>query len=183
MATLTATTASGLPSPLYVKITSSPSVVAPNVGFTANASGTYTLSLQSSTSLTQGSYTGNLSVAVCSDAACTMPVAGSPVSLPYAFTIAASPPPQVFATTPASLTATFTAGMPPALAVTLTPTPIFTAALFVQASPGNLVQSPISIIADAGGTYAVTWTPLTTLDHGNAGREGRPTVNCPTQAC
>ena len=93
MATLTATPAPGLPSPLYVKITSSPTVVAPNVGFTANASGTYTLTLQSSTSLTQGAYTGNLSVAVCSDAACTTPVAGSPVSLPYAFTITAPPPP------------------------------------------------------------------------------------------
>jgi len=54
MATLTATPAPGLPAPLYVKITSSPTVVAPNVGFTANASGTYTLTLQSSTSLTQG---------------------------------------------------------------------------------------------------------------------------------
>jgi len=81
MATLTATPASGLPSPLYAKITGSPTVVTPNLGFTANADGTYSLSLQSSTSLTQGSYSGNLSVAVCSDVACTVPVAGSPVSL------------------------------------------------------------------------------------------------------
>jgi len=168
MATLTATPASGLSSPLYVKITSSPTVVAPNVGFTANASGTYTLTLQSSTSLTQGSYTGNLSVAVCSDAACTTPVAGSPVSLPYAFTITTPPPPpQVFVPSPTSLTATFTAGMPPVFTVTLTPTPVFTAALFAQASPGNLVQSPISIIANAGGTYTVTLKPLTTLAPGH----------------
>jgi hypothetical protein len=166
-ATLTATPASGLPSPLYAKITSSPTVVAPNVGFTANAGGTYSLSLRTSTSLAQGSYTGNLSVAVCSDAACTLPVAGSPVSLPYAFTITAAPPPQVFTPTPAALTATFTAGMPPTLPVTLTPTPVFTAALFVQASPGGLVQPPISITADAGGTYTVTLKPLTTLAAGH----------------
>lgn len=167
MATLTATPASGLPSPLYAKITGSPTVVAPNLGFTANADGTYSLSLQSSTSLTQGSYSGNLSVAVCSDAACTVPVAGSPVSLPYAFTITAAPPSQIFTPAPATLSATFTAGMPPALSVTLTPAPIFTAALFVQASPGGLVQSPISITANAGGTYAVSLLPLTTLVPGH----------------
>jgi hypothetical protein len=163
MATLTATPASGLPSPLYVKFTNPPTAVAPNLSFTANAGGTYSLSLQSSTSLAQGSYSGNLSVAVCSDATCTMPVAGSPVSLPYAFTITAAPPAQVFAPTPAALTATFTAGMPPALSVTLTPTPIFTAALFVQALPGGLLQLPSSITADAGGTYTVSLKPLTTL--------------------
>jgi hypothetical protein len=166
-ATLTATPAAGLPSPLYVKITSSATVVAPNVDFTASGGGTYSLTLRNSTSLPQGSYNGNLSVAVCSDAACTKPVAGSPVSLPYAFTIMAGPPPQVFTPTPAALTATFTAGMPPALTVTLTPAPIFTAALFVQASPGGLMQAPISITADAGGTYTVTLKPLTTLAPGN----------------
>jgi hypothetical protein len=141
-------------------------VLAANVGFSANAGGTYTLTLQSSTSLTQGSYTGSLSVAVCSDAACNDPVAGSPVSLPYTITVTA-PPAQVFAPTPASLTATFTAGMPPTLPVTLTPTPIFTAALFLQASPANIMQSPIAIVANAGGTYTVSLQPLTTLAPGH----------------
>jgi PQQ-like domain len=166
-ATLTATPATGLPSPLYVKLLNPPTAVAPTLGFTASAGSTYSLSIQSSTSLAQGSYTGNLSVQICSDAACTVAVAGSPVSVPYTFTITAGPPPQVFAPTPAALTATFTAGMPPALSVTLTPTPIFTAALFVQAAPGGLVQSPLTITANAGGTYTLSLTPLTTLAPGH----------------
>ena len=159
--TLTATPATGLSGALFVKI--SAAVLSPNVTFTANANGTYSLSLQNSPSLTTGAYTGNLTVAVCSDSACSNPVAGSPVTLPYSFTITAPPPAQVFTPLPTSLTGTFTAGMPPVFTVTLTPAPQFTAGLFAQASPSNLVQSPISIALNPGGTYTVTLKPLSTL--------------------
>jgi hypothetical protein len=150
---------------LFVKVTSSAAVLSPNVTFTANASGTYSLSLQNSPSLAAGTYTGNLTVAVCSDSACNNSVAGSPVTVPYAFTITAPPPPpaQAFTPAPTSLVATFTAGLPPVFSVTLTPAPQFTAALFAQASPSSIMQSPISIGLNPGGTYTVTLKPLTTL--------------------
>ena len=63
------------------------SVLSPSVTFAATTGGKYSLTLENSTALTQGSYSGNLTVDVCSDSACTQAVAGSPVTLPYAFTI------------------------------------------------------------------------------------------------
>jgi PQQ-like domain len=161
--TLTATPAAGLSGALYVKISDSPTVLSPTVTFTAATGGTYTLSIQNSTALTQGSYTGNLSVAVCSDAACDQPVAGSPVSLPYAFTITQALPVQVFAPMPTALDSTFTAGLPPTLSVTLTPAPQFTAALFVTLSPATVMQPGATITFNAGGTYTVTMSPLASL--------------------
>jgi PQQ-like domain len=160
---ITATPAAGLSGTLYVKITDSPSVLSPNVTFTAAAGGTYSLSIENSAALAQGSYAGNLSVEVCSDAACTQPVAGSPVLLPFSFTITQPPPAQVFAPTPAALNATFTAGLPPNFSVTLTPSPQFTAALFLSLSPANIMQPGATITANSGGTYTVNMTPLASL--------------------
>jgi hypothetical protein len=121
------------------------------------------LTIQNSATLTQGAYAGNLNVEVCSDAACTEPVAGSPVLLPYSFTITQAPPAQVFAPTPSALNATFTAGLPPNLSVTLTPTPQFTATLFLSVSPANIMQPGATITANPGGTYTVNMMPLASL--------------------
>jgi hypothetical protein len=162
---LTASPAAGLTGTLYVKVTDS--VLSPSVTFAATTGGKYSLTLENSTALTQGSYSGNLTVDVCSDSACTQAVAGSPVMLPYALTITQAPPAQVFAPTPSALNASFTAGLPPNISVTLTPSPQFTAQLFVSISPANIMQPGATITANAGGTYTVNMTPLASLAPSN----------------
>jgi hypothetical protein len=163
---VTATPATGISGSLYAKLLSSTTDISQAVSLAANSDGTYTLGITSANSLAKGTYSGTLSIAICTDSACSHQVSGSPVSLPYNFSITDASA-QIFAPNPAILAATFTAGAPPELDVTLTPSPVFTAILFVSVSAPQLLQNGTSITANPDGTYLVRMRPLTSLTVGH----------------
>ena len=87
---------------------------------TANNNGSYSITVQPANSLTPGRRTGTLLLNLCEDSACASPLAGSPVPVPYDFTILAPPP--ALTLNPASAIGTFTAGDPVPFLINLSAT-------------------------------------------------------------
>lgn len=73
---------------VYVVIQDSNGVINPIVPITSNLNGSQTATFQTSSSLAAGTHTGNIEVRLCRDAGCTSQYPGSPVLLPYTFTVA-----------------------------------------------------------------------------------------------
>lgn len=73
---------------LYIYVVDNVGVITNSLGLAQNGL-TYTATLQSSSKIAAGTYKGNLAVKFCHDAACTSQFPGSPVALPYEFTVTA----------------------------------------------------------------------------------------------
>ncbi|MDB6102353.1 MAG: hypothetical protein JWO52_2352 [Gammaproteobacteria bacterium] len=122
--TLSVTFTQGSPSPLTISVTPATPFAGPvNVSLadpgnvlsaaksvTANSNGSYSITVVPAASLSPGHMTGTLSLNLCSDSACATPLAGSPVPVPYDFTILPAPAPLTLS--PTSAKGTFTAGDP-----------------------------------------------------------------------
>lgn len=106
--TFTVMPATPFSGPVFVSLADPGSVLATAKTVTANSNGSYSITVQPASSLPAGHLTGTLSLNLCNDAGCASALAGSPVPLPYDFTIAAPPPAVTLS--PASADATFTAG-------------------------------------------------------------------------
>ena len=74
---------------VYVLVVDDTGVIQPNAAVTAVSTTQYSARLITQTTLTAGTKSGNFSVRVCKDAACTSQFPGSPVALPYELVVTA----------------------------------------------------------------------------------------------
>ena len=114
--TVTATTTTILNGTIYTTIIDHDGVLLPKVTFTPTFAQTYNVALTTA-ALKTGHYAGTFEVTLCYDANCAQPIAGSPVSVPYDFTVTdppggSTPPPAPLTFNPTTVSATFTAGGP-----------------------------------------------------------------------
>ena len=72
---------------VYTLIVDNTGVLLPNARFSSLSPTQYTASLQTSASLAPGNYKGTFSVNLCRDQSCSRHYAGSPMQLPYDFTV------------------------------------------------------------------------------------------------
>ncbi|MES3025438.1 MAG: PQQ-binding-like beta-propeller repeat protein [Pseudomonadota bacterium] len=75
---------------LYASATDSAGILQLPVKVTGNGGGSYTFELDTLRTLPQGSYAGNVTIKLCSDAACNVPQALPSISAPYALTVLSS---------------------------------------------------------------------------------------------
>lgn len=83
---LAATLNSTVSGTVYVAISDSTGRFQSPPSFVAAGPGNYTLTLRAATSLSVGHFTGSLTLNVCRDSACSQPVLGSPMTIPYDIT-------------------------------------------------------------------------------------------------
>jgi PQQ-like domain len=156
----------GTPTPVTVTITPSPAlagtayfgigdaagVISTSVTVSLNADGSYTLTLTPLSSLGPGSHTGQFTVTVCADQACTKPYSGSPLPVPFDFEVAAAPAPVTL--NPGSLSGNFVAGdaFPFRLLTTATPAAAIGINLYFQAVDPTGVVTPTVLSVTSGGT-------------------------------
>lgn len=76
---------------VYVLVVDDTGVIQSNAQVTALSTTQYSARVTTLTTLTAGTKTGNFSVRVCKDAACTAQFPGSPVALPYELVVTAKP--------------------------------------------------------------------------------------------
>src|SRR5882724_5231381 len=132
-----ATATAHLAGTLYVKITDQNGVLQPTATLTPGAGESYSVGLMTSPTLVAGHYTGSFQVSLCYDSGCTQPVAGSPVSVAFDFTVM-----PAYTLAPSVLSTTFTAGSPNALTITVTPTTPITGPVYVSlADPGSVLSA------------------------------------------
>lgn len=83
---------------VYAFVVDGTGVLLPNASFNAQSPTQYSALLQTSASLAPGVYKGNFTVNLCRDQACSQHYPGSPMQLPYEFTVRAAA--QKLAATP-----------------------------------------------------------------------------------
>jgi hypothetical protein len=118
--TITVTPTTPITGPVYVSLADPGNVLSAARSVTANNNGSYSITVQPASSLTPGQLTGTLSLNLCNDSACASPLTGSPVPVPYDFTVLATPP--ALTLSPASANGTFTAGNPVPFLINLSAT-------------------------------------------------------------
>jgi len=89
---------------LYVQLSGANGLVDPAPRILANSSGNFQVEIDGTTLATAGDYTGQIAVTACFDVACTQPLKGSPVTLPYRLKVLQD---LVAPTTPVSAQTTF----------------------------------------------------------------------------
>ncbi|WP_157118777.1 BACON domain-containing protein [Azohydromonas lata] len=87
----TATDSSVFDTAVFAYVVDSQHVLTSSVELAQLDSKTYSTTLHSSASIRSGHHTGTLQVKLCKDANCTSQYPGSPLSLPYDFTVTAAP--------------------------------------------------------------------------------------------
>jgi hypothetical protein len=97
---------------VYALVVDNSGVILPNPRLLANSSTSYTATVQTSPSLAPGVYKGSFTVELCRDTACASQYPGSPMSLPYEFTVTA-PKPAALTASPTTLAATMNLGGAP----------------------------------------------------------------------
>jgi len=163
---------------IYVKITDPNGVLQPTATITPGSGESYAVGLMTSPSLAAGHYAGSFQVSLCYDSGCNQLVAGSPVPVAFDFTVVAA-----YTLAPAVLSATFTAGLPPAVSVTVTPTSPVSGPVYVSvADPGNVLSATRSVTANNNGSYSITVQPASSLAAGHV--TGTLALNlCSDSAC
>ncbi len=156
-----ATATAHLTGALHVKITDPNGVLQPTATLTPGAGESYLIGMTSST-LAAGPYTGRFQVSICYDQGCTQPVAGSPVSVAFDFTVRAA-----YTLAPNVLSSTFTAGSTNALMIAVTPdTPIAAPAYVSLTDPDGVLSAARSVTANNNGSYSITVQPASSLASG-----------------
>ena len=172
-----ATATARLTGALYAQITDPKGVLQPTATLTPGAADSYSVGLMTSAMLAAGHFTGGFQVSICHDQACTQPVAGSPVSVAFDFTVLAA-----YTLTPGVLSATFTAGSPNALTITVIPTTPSTVPAFVSVADPDGVTAASAVTANNNGSYSITVQPANSLTAGR--RSGMLFLNlCNDSAC
>lgn len=91
---------------VYTMVTDSANVILPGARLLASTATQYTATVQTSPSLAAGSYKGTFTVKMCKDSACASQYPGSPMDLPYEFTVTAPKPAALTAAPQTTLSAT-----------------------------------------------------------------------------
>lgn len=137
---------------VYAAIVDSAGVLQPNARIDAQTETQYAAILRASTSLAPGSYKGNFTVNLCKDQACTQHFPGSPMQLPYEFTVAAVAS-SLTAVANGPLSQTLNQGVP-------APAPV-TVAVSMNGTPRNwTASSDVSwlVLKNASGTGSGSFT-------------------------
>jgi len=146
--TITVTPTTPMTGPVYVSLADPGSVLSAARSVTANNNGSYSITVQPSSSLAPGHLTGALPLDLCSDSACASPLTAAPIPVPYDFTISAAPP--ALTLTPASANGMFTAGNPVPFLISL------------EATVASGLSFPIYVnVNDPSGTVLGTATLAT----------------------
>jgi hypothetical protein len=99
--------------PVYAMVIDDTGVILPDARVLSVTATEYNAVVQTAPNLAPGKYAGNFTVKLCRDAGCAAQYPGSPVRLPYAFTVT-PPRPNVLGATPATtLSVTVHLGAPP----------------------------------------------------------------------
>jgi len=72
---------------IYVQLSGATGLVDPAPTILADSSGNFQIEINGTPLKTAGDYTGQIAVSACFDLACTQPLKGSPVTLPYHLTV------------------------------------------------------------------------------------------------
>ena len=175
---LVATATSHLASTPYAKITDPNGVLQPTATLTPEAGESLSVGLSTSPTLGAGHYTGSFQVSLCYDSGCSRPVVGSPVSVAFDFTVMSA-----YTLAPSVLSATFTAGSPNVLTITVTPTTPIIGPVFVSlADPGSVLSAARSVTSNNNGSYSISVQPSSSLAPGHL--TGTLSLNlCSDSAC
>jgi len=84
----------------YQVTVSGTGISAASFAWQSSASGTLTITFQSSSQLGPGTYKGSVQLSVCQDAACTKPIGGSPAVVSVTYTVLAGSPSTTFTIQP-----------------------------------------------------------------------------------
>ncbi len=112
--TVTATPNQQLSGTLYVTVVDRSGVLTSDISIAQNGS-SYTATVKTSPSLQPGHYTGTFQVNICQDAGCSSPLAGSPITESYDFTVTGAP--AALSLTGGTVTGAFAAGDPYSLLI------------------------------------------------------------------
>jgi hypothetical protein len=160
---LVATPAAHLTGTVYAKITDQNGVLQPTATLTPGAGDSYTVGLMTSPGLGTGHHTGSFQVSLCYDSGCTQPVAGSPVSVAFDFTVMSA-----YTLTPSVLSASVTTGSPTPLTITVAPVTPFTGPVYVSlADPEKVLAAAQTVTANSNGSYSITVQPASLLTPGH----------------
>jgi hypothetical protein len=147
---------------IYVTIIDHNGVLEPTATLTQGAGQSYTVGLMTSASLKVGHYADSFQVNLCYDAGCAQPVAGSPVSIPFDFTVTDSG--AAYTLTPTALSESFSQGSPTPLTVTVTPVTPFNGSVNVSlADPTGVLSAMKPVKANSDGSYSITVQPAASL--------------------
>jgi len=173
-----ATATAPLVGTLYVEITDQNAVLLPTATLTPGAGDSYSVGLMTSPVLAAGHYSGSFQVSICYDQSCTKPVAGSPASVAFDFTVIAA-----YTLAPGVLSATFTARSPNSLTITVTPAMPDTVPVYVSLTdPDGVLSAARSVTANNNGSYSITVQPASSLAAGHL--SGSLALNlCKDSAC
>lgn len=137
---------------VYATIVDNAGVLLPNARIEAQTETQYTAILHTSTTLAAGSYKGNFTVNLCKDQACSQHFPGSPIQLPYEFTVAAAQS-NLTAMASAPLSQTVNMGAP-------APAPVMVTVSGTQLSWTASSNVPWLVLKNASGTGNGAFTVL-----------------------
>jgi hypothetical protein len=166
-ATVTLKPSQPLPGTVYFAIGDAGGAIDVNATVTANTDGSYTLTVNPLATLVAGSHRGNFTVTVCSDQACKSQLAGSPVTVPFDFEVAAVPAPVTLS--PSALTGNFVAGDAFPFRLNTLATPIQGAPAiqaFMAADPIGTITPNVWFV-QSNGKWALALTASPTLAAGH----------------
>jgi hypothetical protein len=150
--TFTVTPTEPLAVSAHVSLSDPKGVLSSARSVTVNDDGSYSITVQPASSLTPGHFTRTLTLNLCQDTACASPLARSPLSVPYDFTVLAAPPALTFS--PSSAEGSFTAGDPVPFLINL------------QATVAAGISFPIyASVNDSSGTFLSTAKLSSELSH------------------
>ena len=167
VATVTLTPSLPITGAVYFGIGNAGGGIDVNATVTANTDGSYTLTVMPLPSLVAGSHKGNFTVTVCADQACNSQLAGSPVTVPFDFEVAAVPAPVTLS--PATLTGSFVASDVFPFRLNTVATPIQGAPAiqaFKAADPLGTI-TPNVLFVQSGTNWSIALTSSPTLAPGH----------------
>ncbi len=153
---------------VYVVAVDEKQVIQPYIGLSALSANKYSATITPSAVLAAGHYTGTLSIRLCKDLACTSQFPGSPIPLPYDFTVQAVSAAVTFE--PSTLAANFRAGLPMPISVTATatyPDDFKQKVYAVAIDEKQVIQPNIALSALPDGKYSARLTPSALLAAGH----------------
>jgi hypothetical protein len=174
---LVATSNAHLAGTVYTKITDQSGVLQPTATLTPGAGESYTVGLMTSPALGAGHHTGSFQISLCYDSGCTQPVAGSPVSVAFDFTVI-----PAYLLSPSDLTASLSAGSSAPLTFTVSPVTPFSGPVYASLTDPGSVLAAQTVTANSNGSYSITIIPSSSLAPGHL--TGTFTLNlCSDSAC
>lgn len=156
---------------VYVHIVDSAGVISPKIDLAQLDLRTFSATIRTSPALAAGRYEGRLELRLCRDSGCGSQYPGSPVNLPYDFTVTQAPPAGAATITiaPAMLASNHEAGVSATLTVRASTDEAagFSGPVFVSIAGGQEVfSSTVNASPINQRTYSATMYTLPTLGSG-----------------